>query len=107
MSSAQLRVSIVGGGIGGLAAASALRQRGVAATVFEQADALGEIGAGVFMSPNSLRNIQRLGAGDRLAATIGKIGEGSQYYRMDGTIVGPILTADSFGNPVGAMHRAD
>ncbi len=59
------------------------------------------------MSPNSLRNLQRLGAGQRLASTIGKIGEGSQYYRMDGTAVGPILTADSFGNPVGAMHRAD
>ncbi|HVX77441.1 MAG TPA: FAD-dependent monooxygenase [Bradyrhizobium sp.] len=107
MSSGPLRVSIVGGGIGGLSAANALRQRGMEVTVFEQADALGEVGAGVFMSPNSLRNLQRLGAGERLAVTIGKIAEGSQYYRMDGTVVGPILTTDSFGNPVGAMHRAD
>jgi salicylate hydroxylase len=107
MTSKTLRVAVIGGGIGGFAAANALRQRGMDVTVFEEADALGEVGAGVFMSPNSLLNIQKMGLGDELAKTQSKIGDGSQYYRMDGTVVGSILTSDSFGNPVTAMHRAD
>lgn len=104
---ASLRVAVVGGGIGGLAAANALRQRGVEVAVYEQADALGEVGAGVFMSPNSLLNIRRLGLGAHLDSVFTPIGDGSQYYRMDGTPVGPILTEDSKGNPVTALHRAD
>src|SRR5580692_7781095 len=107
MVSDRLNVAIIGGGIGGLAAANALHQRGIEVAVFEQADALGEIGAGVFMSPNSLLNIRGLGLGAELSKTQSKIGEGSQYYRMDGTVVGSILTTDSKGNPVTAMHRAD
>jgi salicylate hydroxylase len=107
MVSDRLTVAIIGGGIGGLAAANALHQRGIEVAVFEQADALGEIGAGVFMSPNSLLNIRGLGLGAELSKTQSKIGEGSQYYRMDGTVVGSILTTDSVGNPVTAMHRAD
>jgi len=42
-----LRIAIVGGGIGGLTAALALRARGLDASVFEQAEAVREIGAGV------------------------------------------------------------
>lgn len=107
MASKPLRAAVIGGGIGGLSAANALRQRNVEVTVFEQADALGEVGAGVFMSPNSLLNVQKMGLGSEFAKTQSLIGEGSQYYRMDGTVVGPILTHDSSGNPVTAMHRAD
>ena len=39
------RIAVVGGGIGGLAAAAFLRRAGLAATVYEQAPALGELGA--------------------------------------------------------------
>jgi salicylate hydroxylase len=45
--SEHLQIAIVGGGIGDLAAALALRARGLSVTVFEQADELREIGAGV------------------------------------------------------------
>jgi cation diffusion facilitator CzcD-associated flavoprotein CzcO len=48
--SEQLQIAIVGGGIGGLAAALALRARGLSVTVFEQAGELREIGAGVSLS---------------------------------------------------------
>ncbi|WP_229165177.1 FAD-dependent monooxygenase [Bradyrhizobium altum] len=103
-----LRAAIVGGGIGGLATANALRQRGVDVTVYEQAKALGEVGAGVFIYPNSLRQLERMGFGAALAAVGAKVGPGSQYYRMDGTVVGPILTTDSSGwNGMYGMHRAD
>jgi 2-polyprenyl-6-methoxyphenol hydroxylase-like FAD-dependent oxidoreductase len=55
----RLRAGIIGGGIGGLSAANALVRRGVDVTVFEQADALGEVGAGVFIYPNALRQLER------------------------------------------------
>lgn len=103
-----LRVAIVGGGIGGLAAANALHRKGIDVTVFEQANALGEVGAGVFIYPNSLRQLERLGFGKALAAVGAKVGSGSQYYRMDGTVVGQIVTTDSAGwNGMYGMHRAD
>ncbi|MBV9066674.1 MAG: FAD-dependent oxidoreductase [Methylobacteriaceae bacterium] len=50
-----IRAAIVGGGISGLCAANALLRRGVDVTVYEQAPALGEVGAGVFTYPNALR----------------------------------------------------
>ena len=45
MSARDLRIAIVGGGIGGLTLALALRQRGLAAEIYEQAAELTEIGA--------------------------------------------------------------
>jgi salicylate hydroxylase len=106
--SSRLRAAIVGGGIGGLAAACSLASRGIDVTVFEQAAALGEVGAGVFVYPNSLRQLERIGLGDALAAVGAKVGSGSEYYRMDGSLVGPILTTDSSGwNGMYGMHRAD
>jgi salicylate hydroxylase len=106
--SSRLRAAIVGGGIGGLAAACSLASRGIDVTVFEQAAALGEVGAGVFIYPNSLRQLERIGLGDALAAVGAKVGSGSEYYRMDGSLVGSILTTDSSGwNGMYGMHRAD
>jgi 2-polyprenyl-6-methoxyphenol hydroxylase-like FAD-dependent oxidoreductase len=103
-----LRAAIVGGGIGGVAAACSLRQRGVDVTVFEQARTLGEVGAGLITSPNALRQLERLGLGEALAAVGAKIGDGSRYCRADGTVVGPIVTTDSTGwNGIYGMHRAD
>lgn len=108
MPAQRIRAAIVGGGIGGLAAANALVRRGIDITVYEQAPALGEVGAGVFIYPNSLRQLERMGLGPALAAVGAKIGEGSEYCRMDGTVVGRVLTTDSSGwNGLYGMHRAD
>jgi salicylate hydroxylase len=107
-SSRPIRAAVVGGGIGGLAAANALRFRGIDVTVFEQANALGEVGAGVFIFPNSLRQLERMGFRDTLAKVGAKVGSGSEYYRMDGTVVGKITTTDSAGwSGMYGMHRAD
>src|SRR5215470_9783354 len=54
-------VAIIGAGLGGLNAAIALRQRGFNVTVFEQAPELGEIGAGIQLSPNASRVLIALG----------------------------------------------
>ena len=54
-------VIISGAGIAGLATALALRQRGVAVTVLEQAVQLREVGAGLQIAPNGSRVLQALG----------------------------------------------
>jgi salicylate hydroxylase len=103
-----IRAAIVGGGISGLAAANALLRKGVDVTVYEQAPALGEIGAGVFTYPNALRPLERMGLREAFAKVGAKVGPGSEYYRMDGTLVGKVLTTDSSGwNGMYGMHRAD
>lgn len=108
MTAPPLDVVVVGGGIGGLFAANALVARGIRTTVYEQAPALGEIGAGVFLTPNGVRQLERLGLGDEVAELGARLGQGSQYLRHDGAPVAPILTTDSRGwNAVFGMHRAD
>ncbi|MCB1333046.1 MAG: FAD-dependent monooxygenase [Roseivivax sp.] len=61
-------ITIIGGGIGGLACALALRQRGAEVRVLEQADALSEVGAGIQISPNGFNVIRVLGLGPALEA---------------------------------------
>lgn len=108
MGGRSLRVAVVGGGVGGMAAAIALRAKGIEALVYEQADELGEIGAGVLITPNGLRVLEGLGMGTALSRVGARVGPGSSYYRMDGTPVGPIVTTDSSGwNGMYGMHRAD
>ena len=55
------RVVIVGGGIGGLALAIALRRRGILAPVYEAAPELRPIGAGIWVPPNAMQVLGRLG----------------------------------------------
>ncbi|WP_459968649.1 FAD-dependent monooxygenase [Nocardioides pyridinolyticus] len=103
-----MRAAVVGGGIGGLAAANSLLERGVDVHVYEQAPELGEVGAGVLITPNSLRGLERMGLAEALAEVGAPVGHGSTYYRADGTVVAPILTTDSSGwNGMYGMHRAD
>jgi 2-polyprenyl-6-methoxyphenol hydroxylase-like FAD-dependent oxidoreductase len=54
-------IGIVGGGIGGVAAAVALRQVGIDAVVYERSAQLGEVGAGMMLWPNATRVLQRMG----------------------------------------------
>ena len=62
-----MRVVIVGGGLAGLGAAAFLVRAGVEdVRVFEQAGALGEIGAGIQVPPNAVRLLHRLGIRDEL-----------------------------------------
>jgi salicylate hydroxylase len=64
--SEQLQVAIVGGGIGGLTAALALRARGFKVAIFEQAVELGEIGAGISIHANAALLLQRIGLTDSI-----------------------------------------
>lgn len=61
-----LKVIIAGGGIGGAAAALALLRAGYDVEVYEQAAELGEVGAGVQLSPNGARALEHLGVFETL-----------------------------------------
>jgi len=103
-----LRAAIVGGGIGGLSTAIALRSIGLDVTVYEQASALGEVGAGIGVAPNGLRMYERLGLRPAIEAVAARYGDGSVYYRADGTQTGEMTTADSTGRYFTlGLHRAD
>ena len=101
-------VLIIGGGIGGLFAAHALIAHGLRASVYEQASALGEVGAGVFVTPNAVRHLERVGLGPAVENWGARVGQGSYYFRHDGTPIAPVQVADAAGwNATFGMHRAD
>ena len=105
---AGLDIVIVGGGIGGLFAANALIAQGLRVSVYEQAPAIGEIGAGVFLTPNSVRQLQRVGLGPAVEKRGARVGPGSRYFRHDGAPIAPVQVTDSAGwNATFGMHRAD
>lgn len=61
-------IAVIGAGIGGLAVALALARAGRAVTVYEQAARLGELGAGITLSPNAVRVLDWLGLADGIRA---------------------------------------
>ena len=101
-----LRAVVVGGGLGGMAAAVALAQAGIDVQVFEQARQLTEVGAGVSLAPNGLRMLERLGVGEG----IGRLGAryaSTQLLLSDGRPVPHRPYEFSMpGRNVG-IHRAD
>jgi salicylate hydroxylase len=104
----QLQVAIIGGGIGGLFAANALIAHGMRVSVYEQAATLGEIGAGVFLTPNSVRHLQRVGLESAVEKFGARVGKDSHYFRHDGAPIAPVQVTDSSGwNATFGMHRAD
>jgi 2-polyprenyl-6-methoxyphenol hydroxylase-like FAD-dependent oxidoreductase len=99
-----VQVAIVGGGIGGLAAALALESVGVEVGVYEQAAHLGEVGAGVGLQPNSMRVLQRLGVAEEVARQAAPIDE-AWFRHPDGSLAGH----DNVGEkgPQMGMYRPD
>lgn len=106
-----LRVIIIGGGIGGLTAAIALRRAGMEATVFEQAVSLQRVGAGIQLSPNATRILERLGLGEQLRA-IGRRPRAlvTKDWRSGQTIFAIPMgerSLEAYGAPYYHVHRAD
>ena len=63
-----MRIAVVGGGIAGLAFALALRQRGLACTVYEAAPEVKELGVGITLLPHGMRERIALGLEEKLRA---------------------------------------
>lgn len=109
--SQSFEILIVGGGLGGLTAALALRRRGHRVTVLESAPTLGEVGAGIQTAPNASRVLMGMGLRARLAAIRTEPQDQVRRRWEDGSIIG--LTSlgqavqDRFGAPYWHYHRAD
>ena len=101
-------VAIIGGGIGGLFAANALIGQGLRVSVYEQASTLGAVGAGVFVTPNAVRHLERVGLGPAVEKWGARVGPGSYYFHHDGAPIAPVQVSDAAGwNATFGMHRAD
>ena len=74
----------------------------------EQAPALGEVGAGVYLTPNSVRHLERVGLGPAVEKWGARVGPKSHYFRHDGAPIAPVQVTDASGwNAAFGMHRAD
>ena len=106
-----LSVAIIGGGIGGIAAALSLLRAGVDVHVYERAKTLSEVGAGIQVSPNASRILHRLGLAGALSNMGVKPLAIHQRRWDDGRTLlrTPLAEAmeAAFGFPHYQMHRAD
>ncbi|CAM5687698.1 3-hydroxybenzoate 6-monooxygenase [Streptomyces aurantiogriseus] len=105
------RILVAGGGIGGLATALSLAQRGHRATVLERGEVFAEIGAGIQLGPNAFHALDLLGVGQAVRDRAVFIDE---LRFMDGTTdekvaAMPLTEAyrTRFGNPYAVVHRGD
>src|SRR5580658_7904433 len=71
MGHSKFNIGIIGGGIGGVAAAVAFHRAGIQATVYERANELREVGAGMMLWPNATRVLKELGLLETVAALSG------------------------------------
>ena len=71
--------------------------QGIGVSVYEQAPQIGEIGAGVFLTPNSVRHLQRLGLEPAVRKWGALVGRESRYFRHDGAPIAPVQVTDSSG----------
>jgi 2-polyprenyl-6-methoxyphenol hydroxylase-like FAD-dependent oxidoreductase len=106
-----LSVIIVGGGIGGMAAALALSRLGIKIKLLEQSAQIGEIGAGVQLAPNAFAALDALGVGQNARNRAVFTERLVMMDAVDGQEVGTFPVdqhfRDRFGNPYAVIHRAD
>ena len=104
-------VIVVGGGIGGLAVALSLAQKGIAVQLFEQAPEFKEIGAGIQLGPNVFRMFECLGIADE----VHEFAVFPETLMMRDSVTGREVTKISLGKdflakfeyPYAVIHRAD
>ncbi|MGN6310711.1 MAG: alpha/beta hydrolase fold domain-containing protein [Xanthobacteraceae bacterium] len=106
-----MRVLVVGGGIGGLTTAIALRHQGIDALLLEQAPVLSEIGAGIQIAANAAIVLRELG----LESAMQAVGVKPQSYDYRDLRSGRMIfqaplgdeAAARYGGPMYNIHRAD
>jgi len=104
-----VRIAIIGGGIGGLTTAIALRQCGFEPDVYEQAPVLLDVGAAIAVWPNAMRVLERLDLADKVLANAGVMKQ-IHWLDQNGRPINKVNISDPSGpdsTPAVALHRAD
>ena len=106
-----MKIAIIGAGLGGLTAAIALRRAGHEVVVHEQAPVLGDVGAGITITPNAWKGLASLGLADRLNAEADEVPQQAIRAHDSGAAIlsiarGP-TTRETYGAPYVMLHRAD
>ncbi|SET88007.1 FAD-dependent monooxygenase [Nonomuraea wenchangensis] len=106
-----MQAIVIGAGIGGLAAAVALRRAGAGVTVLEQSPRINEVGAGIGLGPNAVGALTALGLAPRLAADVAlptwttrrRWQDGRELFKapLAGTV------EETYGHPFWFAHRGD
>lgn len=104
------RVTIVGAGIAGLTAALAFARQGIPSDIVEQAPQLGEVGAGLQLSPNATRVLASLGVlsdlGDHwIEPEVIRLADGHNLREITAVPAG-VFARERWGNPYGVLHRS-
>ena len=107
--SVPVKVIVVGGGIGGLTAAIALRRAGLEVVVFERAAELQEIGAGLLLAANAQKALGKLGLAEAVAR-LGTPASAGEVRSWRGEVLASIPARElehRVGAASAAVHRAD
>ena len=107
----KVSVLVIGGGIGGLAAALALSLKGRRVHVIEQAAEFGEIGAGLQLAPNAWRSLHRLGVEEEVSRDAVFPRQLLMMDALSGERITAVALGDAFrsrfGHRYAVMHRSD
>src|SRR5580698_38445 len=108
---AQLRIGICGGGVGGMAAAIALRKAGHEAEVYEQTASYQRVGADINLTPNAVRALGSLGVVQQLKETAARPTHRISRMWDTGEVTSKLemsdVAEDKYGAPQLTVHRAD
>ncbi|MCC5867692.1 MAG: FAD-dependent monooxygenase [Gammaproteobacteria bacterium] len=103
-------IAVLGAGIGGLTAALALQRAGLQVRIFEQAPFLGDVGAGISVTPNAFKGLRHVGVAQAVEA---QADQPLQQLTCEGHS-GEILieidrtgVREQYGAPYLQLHRAD
>lgn len=106
----QLRIAIIGAGMGGAATALALKNEGIRAEIYEQASAIKEVGAAIVLRPPTMHLFKKWGIYDEIASNSvhSKFMEtraaNGDFVQKE---VWPLITENPDGNWADLIHRAD
>lgn len=101
-----MHILVIGGGIGGLAAALALARMGQQVTVYERTQEIKEVGAALTVWPNAVRVLQGLGLAD-VVPTLGREAHFRTIRTWQGEELSRIDVDRIAGSPIHVIHRAD